>query len=325
MSGLELVPFGEDTLEALADAAGIWVSVRRACEILGLDPDGQRRKLKGKPWAITEMKSVIDPAGMPRPAFFIDLESFPMWLATVEPSRVAPAVRPKLERYQREAKQVLASHFLRLRPAAAPSGGTVGSGGVPARIDPLAVVDGLAAVAAVIRADRALFDTKVAALELEAKQTAGAVAVTQADVAGLQMQLARVTHEGVRFREHARFIRKAAAHISKECKRYCWVRGGYQALFDECRRDLQLPKRRSSRQSISQSIKRADQALTFAATATRLGVPNCSPAVINKILNGDDDGDVVDMPATAPVRSPGPTKPSSPPLPGIVDAEPDDR
>jgi antirepressor protein len=41
----------------------------------------------------------------------LHLDSMPMWLATVEPNRVAPDVRPKLVRYQNECAQVLHDHF----------------------------------------------------------------------------------------------------------------------------------------------------------------------------------------------------------------------
>jgi hypothetical protein len=42
----------------------------------------------------------------------IDLDALPMWLATIESSRVAEPAREKLVRYQREAAAVLRDHFL---------------------------------------------------------------------------------------------------------------------------------------------------------------------------------------------------------------------
>src|SRR5205807_4561710 len=45
--------------------------------------------------------------GLTYPTYCIDLECLPMWLATIPASRVAPHVRPKLERYQRECARAL--------------------------------------------------------------------------------------------------------------------------------------------------------------------------------------------------------------------------
>ena len=42
----------------------------------------------------------------------IDLESLPMWLATISPTKVNAFTREKLVRYQREAKAVLSAYFL---------------------------------------------------------------------------------------------------------------------------------------------------------------------------------------------------------------------
>jgi hypothetical protein len=41
----------------------------------------------------------------------LHLDSFPMWLATIESSRVAEHVRPKLVKYQKECARVLRDHF----------------------------------------------------------------------------------------------------------------------------------------------------------------------------------------------------------------------
>jgi hypothetical protein len=41
----------------------------------------------------------------------LHLDAVPMWLVTIEASRVAEDIRPKLDRYQREAALVLAEYF----------------------------------------------------------------------------------------------------------------------------------------------------------------------------------------------------------------------
>lgn len=112
------VPFQGDTLEALQDEGGVWVAVRRVADVLGLDADTQAKKLRGKAWATTALKTVVAEDGKIRQAFCIHLDSVAMWLATIETSRVAESLRPKLERYQIECARVLRDHFLGRRGVA---------------------------------------------------------------------------------------------------------------------------------------------------------------------------------------------------------------
>lgn len=106
------VPFHGDTLEAVQDERGVWASLRRMCEALGLDFSRQLQKLKAKPWATVGFMSTVAADGKGRDVSCLHLDSVPMWLATIEPSRVKPEVRPKLELYQKEAARVLAEHFV---------------------------------------------------------------------------------------------------------------------------------------------------------------------------------------------------------------------
>ena len=122
----EIVRFDGNDLMAARDDDGktVWVVVKRVCEALGLDPDGQRRKLQDKAWATTEFISAVAEDGKSREMFCISLKSLPMWLATIEPSRVAEEVRPKLAVYQQKCADVLADYFLGTAdaaPAATPS------------------------------------------------------------------------------------------------------------------------------------------------------------------------------------------------------------
>jgi hypothetical protein len=113
---LKTVPFHGDTLEALQTPDGkVYVSLRRCCEALGIDPDSQRRRLADKersPWACTVMMTVHDASGRRQEACLVDLDTLPMWLATIDGSRVREEVRPKLLDYQRECARVLREHFL---------------------------------------------------------------------------------------------------------------------------------------------------------------------------------------------------------------------
>lgn len=53
-----------------------------------------------------------DKNGRPQRLAMIPIEAVPMWLATIRPSKVAFAVRAKLEAYQMEVARVLAAWFL---------------------------------------------------------------------------------------------------------------------------------------------------------------------------------------------------------------------
>jgi len=105
------VDFYGGEIEAVQEDGKIWVSVRRCCESLGIDVEGQRKKLKEKDWAVTEFMSATGPDGKSYQTFMIDLDSFPMWLGTIEASRVKEEARQMLVRYQKKAAKVLRDYF----------------------------------------------------------------------------------------------------------------------------------------------------------------------------------------------------------------------
>lgn len=122
----DLIPvvFHGDTLHAVRGPGGkVWVSLRRCCECLEIDPEGQRKKLKGKAWAVAEEMSATGADGKQYLMTFVDLDSLPMWLATIDARKVAEHVREKLALYQKEAAKVLADHFFGRRADAPPSTG----------------------------------------------------------------------------------------------------------------------------------------------------------------------------------------------------------
>jgi hypothetical protein len=118
VTSLVRVPFHGDELLAVQDDSGVWVSVRRVCENLGLQRQRQQEKLAAKAWARTSlMKGPVAADGKNREQMMVHLDSLPMWLATIDAGRVAHDVRPKVERYQLEAARVLAEHFVQQRRA----------------------------------------------------------------------------------------------------------------------------------------------------------------------------------------------------------------
>lgn len=133
------IPFHGDTLEATGD--GEWAAVKRICENLGIAPQSQSAKLKKKAWATTTMIVAVAEDGKSREIFCVHRDSFAMWLATIEPSKVRPEIREKLIAYQKEAAEVLAAHF---------SGRAVASDG-PSNADVVAAFSGIAAAIAEMR------------------------------------------------------------------------------------------------------------------------------------------------------------------------------
>jgi phage antirepressor YoqD-like protein len=115
------VPFHGANLEAAEADGKVWVSVRRMCEPLEIGFNGQHDKLSDvsrAPWACTRVMRVHDTTGREQDAFCLDLDSVPMWLATIDSSRVAPHLREKIVLFQREAAKALRDHFFGLAPVA---------------------------------------------------------------------------------------------------------------------------------------------------------------------------------------------------------------
>jgi hypothetical protein len=112
-AALVSIPFHGDTLEAVRDVEGVvWINVKRICENLGIAAQGQATKLHDKKWACLNHIVATAADGKNYSMLMVDLESLPMWLATISPSKAKPAARQKLEQYQAEAKRVLVNHFL---------------------------------------------------------------------------------------------------------------------------------------------------------------------------------------------------------------------
>lgn len=112
------VDFHGDRLEALRDGERVSVVVRPVCDALGLDADSQMKRLRRATWATPAMMAVVADDGRSREMMTLDLDALPMWLATIEVSRVKPEIRPKLIDYQRECARVLRDHFFGRRTTA---------------------------------------------------------------------------------------------------------------------------------------------------------------------------------------------------------------
>lgn len=87
------------------------VSLRHACEAIGLAFDTQRRKLNSRAWATVTHKVTVGSDSKSREMAMIDRRTFTMWLATIDTRRVSPEARPVIEAFQFEAADALDAYF----------------------------------------------------------------------------------------------------------------------------------------------------------------------------------------------------------------------
>jgi hypothetical protein len=118
------VEFDGDELLAVFVDDGIAVPVRTICQALGLDLESQSAKLREHEVLAQGVRLVRVPQGGRVRSVVALLHRFiPFWLATIVPSQVSEAVRPKLVRYQIELVDLLAALYgNELRPGSATPG-----------------------------------------------------------------------------------------------------------------------------------------------------------------------------------------------------------
>lgn len=110
-----LVPIhipGAGEILALDEGDTKWVAIRPICEVLSIDADTQRKKLDQAEWACTVIRTV-QVSGQGRSTVMLDADHLPMWLGTIQTSRVSESARPVLVTFQREAAKALRDHFYR--------------------------------------------------------------------------------------------------------------------------------------------------------------------------------------------------------------------
>jgi len=107
------VSFYGDDLTAIQGSDGnIYTGLRQMCQSLGLDVQGQRQRIN--------RHSVLNDGLMvcklhtiqgEREAHVLRVDLVPLWLSGIRTSAVSDEIRPKLERFQREAAKVLWEAF----------------------------------------------------------------------------------------------------------------------------------------------------------------------------------------------------------------------
>lgn len=108
------VTFYGDELTAVRSEDGhIYVTVRQMCQALGLDPQGQTRRIRNHPVLAKGFKGVdnLSTPGGPQSSYVLRVDLVPLWLSGIRTAAVGEAIRPKLERFQEEAAKVLWEAF----------------------------------------------------------------------------------------------------------------------------------------------------------------------------------------------------------------------
>ncbi len=120
MSDKALVPveqrevefYGDELTAVRAEDGQIYVSIRHLCQALSLNTQAQTRRIQrhhvmsdGYTWV------AIMATQQRRRMYMLRVDLVPFWLSTLETRRVSEDVRPKLERFQREAAKILWEAF----------------------------------------------------------------------------------------------------------------------------------------------------------------------------------------------------------------------
>lgn len=108
------VPFNGQTVDATLDEkSGTWlVALKPICENIGVDYSGQLQRLKNQPWATMGVIPTVASNGKTYEMAAIDRQTFVMWLATIDASRLkSDAARAVVLKYQMECAKVLDSYF----------------------------------------------------------------------------------------------------------------------------------------------------------------------------------------------------------------------
>ncbi|QOV97183.1 phage antirepressor N-terminal domain-containing protein [Rhodococcus pyridinivorans] len=149
------VPGTNATIPAAEVDGKPFVPIKPMCEAIGIDVDGQRRKLAEAEWAVTELISATGSDGKSYQMVALDADHLPMWLATIQTNRIAEEARPVLIAFQREAAAALRDYFYR--------GGAINPSATEDQLERIARQAG--AQAAVLQALKGIVDPK----HLEAK------------------------------------------------------------------------------------------------------------------------------------------------------------
>lgn len=112
--------YGDDVIAVRAEDERVYVSVRHICEALGIDVQAQTRRIErhtilsaGVRWVAVLTTQLRDGEEyqQTRRTRVLRVDLVPLWLSGIRSKSVREEIRPKLERFQQEAADVLWEAF----------------------------------------------------------------------------------------------------------------------------------------------------------------------------------------------------------------------
>ncbi|MDO3401928.1 phage antirepressor N-terminal domain-containing protein [Mycolicibacterium neoaurum] len=88
-----------------------FVSLRHACEAIGLAVESQRKKLASRSWATATQWVSVAEDGRRREMTMVDRRTFTMWLGGIDENRLSSGAKPILVAFQAEAADALDAYF----------------------------------------------------------------------------------------------------------------------------------------------------------------------------------------------------------------------
>ncbi len=105
--------YGDDLTAVRADDGRIYAGLTQMCNALGLDAQGQRRRIENHAILTKGLRGVdkLSTPGGVQSGYVLRADLIPLWLSGVRVTAVKEEVRPKLEQFQEEAAAVLWEAF----------------------------------------------------------------------------------------------------------------------------------------------------------------------------------------------------------------------
>lgn len=109
------IRFHGDVLKMIEHEGNPFVAVKPVCDYLGLNWSSQFRKIMDPQngWKHCLM-AMVGADLKDREMVCLSLIDFPLWLASISPSKIKEDVRVAFLRYRNEAKEVLFRHFMKI-------------------------------------------------------------------------------------------------------------------------------------------------------------------------------------------------------------------
>jgi hypothetical protein len=119
----EVLFYGDALTAVRGDDGHVYVAIRQMCDALGIDAQGQTRRINRHIILAEGFKGVdnLSTPGGPQSAYVLRVDLVPLWLSGIRTSAVKDDIRLRLEQYQREAAKVLWEAFQDGRLTAEPS------------------------------------------------------------------------------------------------------------------------------------------------------------------------------------------------------------